>query len=82
MNRKMPYSPSLEELLNKIEEIGTIKRKLSFKDRAQTNGYGLYVQSGHLPGGAIQYMAGGRLFKKLVFVKGNRWHQNRQEIPA
>lgn len=58
-----------EELLDKIEEIGTIKRKLSFKDRALTSGYGLYVQSGDLPGGVMQYMAGGRLAKKLVFVR-------------
>ncbi|MBA7666965.1 hypothetical protein ES703_75050 [subsurface metagenome] len=60
---------SKEELLDKIEEIGTIKRRLSLKDRAQTSGYGLYVQSGRLPGGATQYMAGGKLSKKLVFVR-------------
>ncbi len=69
MNRKMPYTQSLEDLLDKIEEIGTIKRKLSFRDRADTSGYGLYVQSGRLPGGAIQYMAGGRFLKKMVFVR-------------
>jgi hypothetical protein len=58
-----------EELFEKIEEIGTIKRNLSFKDRALTSGYGLYVQSGRLSGGAMQYMAGGKLAKKLVFVR-------------
>ncbi len=61
---------SKEKLLDKIEEIGAIKRNLSFKDRAQTSGYGLYVQSGRLPGGAAQYMAGGKLLKKLVFIRG------------
>jgi len=60
---------SKEELLDKIEEIGTIKGKLSFRDRALTSSYGLYVQSGRLPGGAMQYMAGGKLLKKLVFVR-------------
>lgn len=60
---------SKEELLDKIEEIGTIKGKLSFRDRALTSSYGLYVQSGRLPGGVTQYMAGGRLLKKLVFVR-------------
>jgi hypothetical protein len=60
---------SKEELFDKIEEIGTIKRNLSFKDRALTSGYGLYVQSGRLSRGAMQYMAGGKLAKKLVFVR-------------
>ncbi|MFQ6122736.1 MAG: hypothetical protein ACE5LA_06755, partial [Dehalococcoidales bacterium] len=60
---------SKEELLDKIEEIGAIKRNLSFKDRALTSSYGLYVQSGPLPAGAVQYMAGGRLIKKLVFTR-------------
>jgi len=60
---------SKEELLDKIEEIGTIKRRLSLRDRARTSGYGLYVQSGRLPGGAVQYMAGGKIAKKIIFVR-------------
>jgi len=60
---------SKEELLDKIKEIGTIKGKLSFRDRALTSSYGLYVQSGRLPRGAMQYMAGGKLVKKLVFIR-------------
>ncbi len=60
---------SREKLLDKIEEIGTIKRNLSFRDRTQTSGYGLYVQSGRLPRGAMQYMAGGKFVTKLVFIR-------------
>jgi uncharacterized protein YukE len=60
---------SKEELLDKIEEIGTIKRKLSSRDRAFTSEYGLYVQSGQLPSGAMQYMAGGKFLTKLIFVR-------------
>lgn len=58
-----------EQLLEAIEEIADIKRRLSFRDRAETTAYGLYIQSGLLPGGAIQYMAGGKFRKKLVFVR-------------
>ena len=58
-----------EHLLNSIEEIATIKQTLSLRDRSLTSGNGLYVQSGKLPGGAIQYMAGGRFIAKLIFVR-------------
>lgn len=60
---------SKEGLLDKIEEIGTIKRRLSLRDRARTSGYGLYVQSGSLPRGAMQYMAGGKFLNKCVFIR-------------
>lgn len=58
-----------EDLVSSIEEIATIKDSLSLRDRSLTSGKGLYVQSGRLPTGAIQYMAGERFIAKLVFVK-------------
>lgn len=58
-----------EQLLDKIEEIATIKQTLSLRDRSLTSGNGLYVQSGGLPSGAIQYMAGGKFIARLIFIR-------------
>lgn len=63
-----------EGLLDKIEEIGTVTSKLSsrervFRYRIFPSTYGLYVQNRRLSGGAMQYMAGGKFLKKLVFVR-------------
>ena len=63
---------SKEELLDKIEEIGAIVAELRgrvFRYRITPNLYGLYVHRRRLSGGATQYTAGGRLIKKLVFIK-------------
>lgn len=68
MSSKDNYLPP-EQLLDKIEEIATIKQTLSLRDRSLTSGNGLYVQSGRLPDGAIQYMAGGKFIAKLIFVR-------------
>ena len=68
MNRKSPQ-PS-DELLDKIEEIGDLKKECTLKYRSLATSYDLYVQSGHLPDGATQYMAGGdKLRPDLVFIR-------------
>lgn len=61
-------SPS-EELLDAIERIADMKQALSLRDRSLTSADGLFVQSGRLPGGSIQYMAGGEFLAKFVFEK-------------
>jgi len=58
-----------EHLLDTIEEIATIKNSLSLGDRSLTSAKGLYVQMKSLPTGELQYIAGGRLVTKLVFVR-------------
>jgi len=59
-----------EALLEKIEEIGDIKRVLSLPYRSLSTIFELYVQSGHLPGGGVQYMAGGgKMLASLVFER-------------
>jgi len=58
------------ELLEKIEEIGDIKRHLSLRWRMYSSTTGLYVQSGELPDCGVQYMAGGGQWRaSLVFEK-------------
>ena len=68
--RKLKPCPS-EELLDKIEEIGNIKRELSLEQRSWTSGSGLYVQSAHAPfGGLTKYSAGGgKVFANLIFFR-------------
>ena len=60
-----------EDVLDKVEEIGNIRRDLSLAKRSMVSAnQKLYVQSGNLPGGGVQYMAGGRkLFAGLVFER-------------
>lgn len=58
-----------ESLIGKIEEIANICRTLSRKQRELTRADGLYVGKGILPGGAIQYLAGGKFTVRLVFVR-------------
>jgi hypothetical protein len=58
-----------ENLLDSIEEIATLKKVFSLRDRSLTSANGLYVQSGSLPGYGTQYMAGGEFIAKLVFVR-------------
>lgn len=58
-----------EHLLGSIEEIATIKDRLSLGDRSLTTARGLHVQKKTLFSGELQYTAGGRLMTKLVFVK-------------
>jgi hypothetical protein len=65
-----PKPEPSEDLLHKIEEIGNAKRDFPFPLRASTSGGGLYVQSGHVLGGGVQYMAGGGKWRaSLVFEK-------------
>ena len=59
-----------EHLLDSIEEIATIKDRLSLGDRSLTTARGLHVQKKILPNSEAQYTAGGRLMSKLVFVIG------------
>ena len=58
-----------EQLLDKVEEIATIKRELSAEDCSLASAGGLYVQSGSVSGGVTQYMAGGKFVSALVFMK-------------
>ena len=58
-----PKTEPSEEFLAKIEEIGEIKRDLALVYRALSSSPGLYVQSGRLAGGGVQYMAGGRQWR-------------------
>ena len=58
-----------ENLLDSIEEIATMKKVFSPRDRSLTSANGLYVQSGSLPGYGTQYMAGGEFIAQLVFVR-------------
>ena len=67
MSSKNIYPP--ENLLDSIEEIATMKKVFSLRDRSLTSANGLYVQSGSLPGYGTQYMAGGEFIAKLVFVR-------------
>lgn len=62
-------SPS-EQVLDAVEEIANMKQTLSDTDRSLTSADGLFVQSGSLPGGGIQYMAGGKFLAQLVFERG------------
>ncbi len=59
-----------EHLLDSIEEIATIKERLSLGDRSLTTARGLHVQKKTFPNSELQYAAGGRLTTKLVFVIG------------
>ena len=58
-----------EHLLNSIEEIATIKSRLSLGDRSLTSARGLYVHLKGLPSGEVEYGAGGRLTARIAFVK-------------
>jgi hypothetical protein len=59
-----------EDLLKEIEEIGDIKRHLSLRWRMYSSTRGLYVQSGELPDGGVQYTAGGGQWRaSIVFEK-------------
>ena len=61
-------SPS-EHLINSIEEIAAIQDSLSLGERSLTSARGLHVKTKGLATGELQYMAGGRLITKLVFIK-------------
>jgi len=58
-----------EHLINSIEEIAAIQDSLSLGDRSLTSARGLHVKTKGLATGELQYMAGGRLITKLVFIK-------------
>jgi len=60
-----------EHLLESIKEIAGIKDRLSLDNRSLATSRGLHVQKKALPGGELQYSAGGWLAKKLVFVVGS-----------
>ena len=57
-----------DHLLDSIEEIATIKDRLSLGDRSLTTARGLHVQKKIPSSNELQYSAGGRLTAKLVFV--------------
>ena len=65
-----------EHLLDSIEEIATIKDSLSLGDRSLTSAKGLYVHQRSLPSGELQYMAGGKLITKLIFIKESSGAEN------
>ncbi|MFO8143936.1 MAG: hypothetical protein R6T78_04610 [Dehalococcoidales bacterium] len=65
-----------EHLLESIEEIAGIKDRLSLDDRSLATSRGLHVQKKALPGGELQYTAGGWLAKKLIFVIGSDNNRN------
>jgi len=65
----IPNTYPSESILEKIEEIATISRTLSRKQRELTRANGLYVGKGNLPGGAVQYLAGGKFIVRLAFVR-------------
>jgi len=68
MPKQKPEPP--EDLLDKIEEIGSIKRELPLQYRSLSSITNLYVQSGHVFGGGVQYMAGGgKILTNLVFER-------------
>ena len=56
-----------EHLMESIEEIAGIKDRLSLDDRSLTTARGIHVHRKELPGGELQYSAGGWLMKKLIF---------------
>ena len=58
-----------EHLINSIEEIAAIQDSLSLGDRSLTSARGLHVKTKSLATGELQYMAGGRLITRLIFVK-------------
>ncbi len=58
-----------EHLINSIEEIAAIQDSLSLGDRSLTSAKGLQVKTKSLATGELQYMAGGRLITRLVFIK-------------
>lgn len=67
---KLKPEPS-EDLLDKIEEIGDMKRGFSLPHRSLTSRLNLWVQSADVPGGGVRYMAGGgRILTDLVFERG------------
>jgi len=65
-----------EHLLDSIEEIAAIKERLSLGDRSLTSARGLHVHKKELADEGYLYIAGGRLTKKLIFIRETEGARN------